>query len=516
MASTCNHLDLVIASSNQTHKVAPLYYDHHLPLNARSRCHFTLSSGCVVCSVSVPSHLPAHSASCIMTFATLYLALLAIVAGAAAAPAPCTLRVDPSLSMEDPAFGQYRTIASARAAVRSAVEAATASDGDIIVTGGNMVAAQRLRDGENLVVCLTPGPHDVSIGPEHFTEADGIAVGAGRVVWRGLGNPRDPSVVTGGARVTGWAPTTLGGGQVYVAAVPVGFPAAPAAVVRQLWVGGVRSARVVIAAAPGSGPIPSKCTMDFNGGPDAWQCTAAAPICVGFVANVTWGHCVSPNCDSDFGSGSPSACPAPVPKCVGFVANHTWGHCVLSGVTNSSVIPAMRSWVSADKKTVGFLASSPIPAAWLINSTHSIEFTWPIVLKNWIAPRCTVASIIGNNITLASPCGAHLLTRTGDVSLPSPVFIEAAPAFPLAPGVFWHDRDEGKLYYCLARGQTAADLEADAWTAPQEVLMTFTNVTGHVWENLQVGEWACLWTKAQPGWSAVGMYVRAGDLFWWP
>lgn len=43
-----------------------------------------------------------------------------------------------------------------------------------------------------------------------------------------------------------------------------------------------------------------------------------------------------------------------------------------------------------------------------------------------------------------------------------PVNVEASPLFPLPPGVFYHDHDNGMLYYNLAPNQTAADLEADA------------------------------------------------------
>jgi hypothetical protein len=79
-------------------------------------------------------------------------------------------------------------------------------------------------------------------------------------------------------------------------------------------------------------------------------------------------------------------------------------------------------------------ATAPRPLSY--GSTARIEFTWPIVLANWIAPRCTIASIVGLNITLASPCGGFLAARNVyHSSLPPPVAVEAAPTFPLAPGV---------------------------------------------------------------------------------
>lgn len=101
---------------------------------------------------------------------------------------------------------------------------------------------------------------------------------------------------------------------------------------------------------------------------------------------------------------------------------------------------------------------TPVPTR--CRSTTAIEFTWPIVLANWIAPRCTVASISESNVTLASPCGAFLVERNVyHAALPAPVTVEAAPQFPLGPGVFYHDADGGLLYYALAAGQTEASLQ---------------------------------------------------------
>ena len=82
----------------------------------------------------------------------------------------------------------------------------------------------------------------------------------------------------------------------------------------------------------------------------------------------------------------------------------------------------------------------------------------------------------GANITLASPCGAFLVAA----GVAAPVTAEAAPVFPLAPGTFFHDAAAATLYYALAAGQSAADLEADAWVAVQEVLVSADGVRGHV------------------------------------
>ena len=58
--------------------------------------------------------------------------------------------------------------------------------------------------------------------------------------------------------------------------------------------------------------------------------------------------------------------------------------------------------------SVGFTTSAPLPASWAQSKPGTIELVWPIVIRNWIEPRCTIASIVGNNVTVASPCGLHL------------------------------------------------------------------------------------------------------------
>ena len=101
-------------------------------------------------------------------------------------------------------------------------------------------------------------------------------------------------------------------------------------------------------------------------------------------------------------------------------------------------------WISPDG-SAGYTVSGggPAPPGWATNSTTAIEFTFALVVQNWIEPRCTVASVIGGNITLSSPCGAFLASRFSGhkLPLPPPVRIEAVPLWPLAPGTFYHDVD---------------------------------------------------------------------------
>lgn len=154
--------------------------------------------------------------------------------------------------------------------------------------------------------------------------------------------------------------------------------------------------------------------------------------------------------------------------------------------TDGAALGTFTRWASADNSTVGFTTSMPIPAAWA-NSTTSIEFSWAVVIANWIQPRCTLASVdfATRNITLAKPCGALADAREAHrkIHVPAPVAIEAALA-PLAPGTFWHDVDGARIFYALADGQTAADLENSAWVPVADVLLQLTNTSGHTFSGL--------------------------------
>lgn len=149
----------------------------------------------------------------------------------------------------------------------------------------------------------------------------------------------------------------------------------------------------------------------------------------------------------------------------------------------ASALGGLTTWSNAAGTTLGFKAGH-VPAEWA-NNTASLEFTWPIVIDNWISPRCTVASIdFGTgNITMTSPCGAHLLHRAAHTT-PPPVTIEAVPDLPLQPGTFYHDVAGGVVLYALAADQTPADLESDAWVSALETLVTYTNSSNHVWQDV--------------------------------
>ena len=192
--------------------------------------------------------------------------------------------------------------------------------------------------------------------------------------------------------------------------------------------------------------------------------------------------------------GSPAfvaAVPAPL-AATGAAVRALWVRGARAARTRveGAALGACTPWSAAGAGGASGFTCAAVPPAWATNSTASIELTWPIVVRNWIAPRCTLASVVGANITLTSPCGAHLAARWG--RLAAPVAVEAAPAFPLPPGVFFHDRDGARLFYAPTANQTSADLEADAWVAAQEVLSSLEHVSGHSFQgvNFTYGAWA--------------------------
>jgi hypothetical protein len=337
------------------------------------------------------------------------------------------------------AAGSFGSILEARAAVRS------------------VLAVNRTLSGD-LVVCLGAGIHGASA--VSFSEEDSPAPGSpGRVVWRGTSSKADPTIISGGAQVTGWKATTIGGGPAFSAAVPTTAAKLPA--IRQMWVGATRANR-------------STAVVDVN-------CTVSCTI-----PSASKGIQCAP------GAAAPHSCPTSAPKCVGFENNVKWGQCEHCDCHSENALPILTPWVEGNNShaTVGYTTATPLPDSWTTGfKPNTIEFVWPIVIRNWIEPRCTIVSIQkipnGNNLTLASPCGALLFARHGGAP-PAPGRIEAVPpSTALAPGEFYHDVAAGMLYYQLAEGQTQADLEAKAWVAAEEILVAYTGTSGHSWEKVQ-------------------------------
>ena len=366
-----------------------------------------------------------------------------------------------------------------------------------LAAAADAVAAQMLAaaDGgldRDLVVCVRRGVH---AAPLSLARAHAVPAGArGRVVWRGEAG----AVISGGEQVQGWAPSALFGGDgsgnnVFVAAVPPRVAAANS-VVRQLYVAGARARRTSIsqpAAALGGLSLwvgADGLSAGFVVGdlPPAWLNNSAA---IEFVWPTTLFNWIEPRCTA--ATVEPIT---PSPK------NMTGPLAGVSVVSNSGVLPGRNGSgvvFVANFSAVGQCTDACASAAWCTS------YTWHDATCGAYAFGCYArtdgdwepqSGFAGHysgdklgggngNITLASPCGALLLSQ----GRASPGVIEAAAplgALPLPPGTFFHDRDGDLLYYALSAGQAPADLEASAWVPAEEVLLEAENLTGHVFEGV--------------------------------
>lgn len=353
-------------------------------------------------------------------------------------PPPAALLCDVYVKSSTGGSADYSDLLSAAVAVVNSIGEAQDAVRALVTNREDASVAS------DVLVCLGSGSHSVADGVQRFTDEDNPA-GNARVVWRGVGSKVDPTKVVGGVQVTGWKPQTLGGSEVYVATVPP--EAAKLTSIRQLWVNDVRANRTSVETA-----------VDCSNGcvtPDSAKGINCAP-----------------------GAAAPHACPSTAPRCVGFENNVKWGKCKHCDCKSNNSLPLFSPWVingSSGPAAIGFTTSKPLPDSWSKTKPNTIEFVWPIVIQNWIEPRCTVASIVGTNVTLASPCSLHLFSRHAGRVPPAPVRIEAAPPpQALLPGEFYHDSADGTLYYNLADGQTKAQLEASSWIATKEVLLDYT------------------------------------------
>ena len=251
---------------------------------------------------------------------------------------------------------------------------------------------------------------------------------------------------------------------------------------------------VVVCLAPGRHDVANQ-TLAFEGDADSglvtWRALAPGAVVNGGIQLTGW-SATSLGGGAAFVTSLPSASfSADSVVRTLWVAGRRASRATVTNV--SALLGKMTPWHSADSAAVGYVvAGDTIPLAWRLNNTRRIEFVWPIVIANWIEPRCCVGSITGNNITLLAPCGQYLLARNVYAStLSPPISAEAVPAFPLAPGTFYHDAENNALYYTLADGENEASLQADAWVSAQDVLVSYTNVTGHTWEGIEFsyGTW---------------------------
>jgi hypothetical protein len=154
-------------------------------------------------------------------------------------------------------------------------------------------------------------------------------------------------------------------------------------------------------------------------------------------------------------------------------------------VSPEVLLGMMTAW--DDGWDVGFETEKDVPEEWAVAvaSGSAIEMVWPVVIANWMEPRCCIANISRRNITLTRPCGTLLLKRnTLRATLPPPVIFEAVPTLRPPPGCFYHDASTRLVYYTLLPSDSVADLNALSFTSSMQSLLLITNVSHHTWSNV--------------------------------
>jgi hypothetical protein len=252
--------------------------------------------------------------------------------------------------------------------------------------------------GGDLLVCLGGGVHSVGAGGLTFGAADTPAGGGRRVVWRGSGSAAAPTIVSGGAQVTGWTaavPGTADG--LYAAPVPAAAKQLQA--IRQLWASGRRVNRTstltpgCLMSPPAGAPPPPGCRLNHTSA-CAFNFGANRSCCPGQQAQI---------------------CTAAFPTCQGYVAGTGWGKCAGSDPTASGVFTAWTAGNASSPTAAGFTASKALPKSWTGKNGRNIE-----VRFSCCCPCCCFCySLI--RVSPASSCGpASCATGPSRAALLSP------------------------------------------------------------------------------------------------
>lgn len=173
------------------------------------------------------------------------------------------------------------------------------------------------------------------------------------------------------------------------------------------------------------------------------------------------------------------------------VARHVWSAPVPASVTNTRQL-YISGWratrtrarvpVAITETATGYTAASDTMAAW--KNPADIEFVYTggnsiwtersEGLGSWTEPRCPIASITGNVITMAQPCwdnstkrvmlpsGERTANLVGPMSVgKQPEYVENAYELLGTPGQFYFDRAAHVVYYVPREGEEmrTADVE---------------------------------------------------------
>lgn len=314
-----------------------------------------------------------------------------------------------------------------------------------------------------MTIRLLPGSHTVPAGGLILSGEHTPAVGR-RVRWVGGG----AASLNGAIPVTGWTPSTEKGmpSGAYVASAPA--TALRGTTARHMWVDGVRAQRTrtrLENALPANAHL--KLVAD----------TVGYSVQAGGGGGGGGG---GTECSADYGKDTPccgqphdpgtkvpkqNQCPSNLPVCVGYVYDQHYGHCIAAAPPGPVPPPP------------------PTPApAW--ENADDVEFVYSGVAQGWSEARCAVQNVSGTTITMKQPCFYNLVNRKWQpVNGEPPVYVDNVKAhFGENPGEFYHDKAAGLIYYLPLPGQSMGS--ASAVVAVEETLVAHNASSRHQWDGV--------------------------------
>ena len=130
------------------------------------------------------------------------------------------------------------------------------------------------------------------------------------------------------------------------------------------------------------------------------------------------------------------------------------------------------------KTATGYSTTNAAMAGWRNPSDVEVLSNW-----RWKSFRCPVASIVGDQITMAQPCWHNANVFFGPASMGLPTRIENAYELLDQPREWYLDRRTGWIYYKPARGENPANQHIEA--AATQVLVKARGTAAHPVSNLR-------------------------------
>lgn len=175
----------------------------------------------------------------------------------------------------------------------------------------------------------------------------------------------------------------------------------------------------------------------------------------------------------------------------------------------SSLAPARNLWVNGVRynrtrvpgASLSLTANAdgyttPDPPAW--SQPSAVEMVWPSQIKNWIAPRCTVASVTTTGsttqVSVLPGCWKALTARNGGPA-PPPMNVENVGK-PTQPGQFFADFASGDLWLYPLPGVNMSASSTSVVVGTKASVVSGAGVKSHAWSGV---------TFAYSTWGGVGV-----------